>query len=133
MSVLSRFREVLDARREHEAVAEEMQFHIEREVQHNADARMSPEEARRTAGRDCGGVERFRESVRDERTGTRLADFRASWLDWKLGGRMLLKYPGLSITGGMTLAAAMALGAGFFEFSWEMHDPRLPLEQGDRI
>jgi putative ABC transport system permease protein len=133
MSLLSRFREFVDARREHDAVAEEMQFHVERETQHNLDAGMTPAEARRRAMRDFGGIERFRESARDERTGTRLADFRASWLDWKLGGRMLLKYPGLSIIGGVTLAAAMALGAAFFEFSWEMRDPRLPLEEGERI
>jgi len=133
MSLLSRFREFVDARREHDAVAEEMEFHVQREIQHNVDAGMSPADARRKAMQDFGGVERFRESVRDERTGTRLADFRASWLDWKLGGRMLLKYPGLSIIGGMTLAAAMALGAGFFEFTWEMRDPKLPLEDGERI
>jgi predicted permease len=133
MSLLNRMREFLDARREHDAVAEEMQFHIEREIQHNLDAGMSPADARRKAMQDFGGLERFRERARDERTGTRLSDFRASWLDWKLGGRMLLKYPGLSIIGGMTLAAAMALGAGFFEFAWEMRDPRLPLDEGDRI
>jgi len=133
MSLLNRFREFLDARREHDAVAEEMQFHIEREIQHNLDAGMSPADARRKAMRDFGGVERFRERARDERTGTRLTEFRASWLDWKLGGRMLLKFPGLSIIGGMTLAAAMALGAGFFEFTWEMRDPKLPLDEGERI
>ncbi|HEX2168190.1 MAG TPA: ABC transporter permease [Longimicrobiales bacterium] len=133
MSLLSRFREFLDARREHDAVAEEMQFHIQREIQHNVDAGMSPADARRKAMRDFGGVERFRESARDERTGARLAELRASWLDWKLGWRMLLRYPGVSIIGGMTLAAAMALGAGFFEFTWEMRDPRLPLEEGERI
>ncbi|HSK20065.1 MAG TPA: ABC transporter permease, partial [Longimicrobiales bacterium] len=133
MSILSRLREFLDARREHDSVAEEMQFHIEREIEHNLDAGMSPAAARRKAMRDFGGVERFRESARDERTGTRLTDFRASWLDWKLGGRMLLKYPGLSIISGIALASAMALGAGFFEFSWEMRDPRLPLEDGERI
>lgn len=33
----------------------------------------------------------------------------------------------------MTLAAAMALGVGFFEFSWEMRDTRLPLHEGERI
>src|SRR5687767_9537033 len=65
--------------------------------------------------------------------GASLREFRTSWLDWKLGGRMLLKYPGLSIIGGMTLAAAIALGAGFFEFAWEMNSPRLPLDEGDRI
>jgi putative ABC transport system permease protein len=133
MSILSRFREFVDARDEHDAVAEEMQFHIQREIQHNLDAGMSPADARRKALRDFGGIERFREHARDERTGTRLAEVRASWLDWKLGWRMLLKYPGLSIISGMALAAAMALGVGFFEFSWEMRDTRLPLEDGERI
>src|SRR5688500_6567063 len=133
MSLLNRFREFLDARREHDAVAQEMQFHIEREIQHNLDAGMSPVDARRKAMQDFGGVERFRERARDERTGTRLTEFRASWLDWKLGGRMLLKYPGLSIIGGFTLAAAMGLGAGWFEFSWEMRSGTLPLDEGDRI
>ena len=133
MSFLNRFREFRDSRREHDAVADEMQFHIEREIQYNIANGMTPAEARRKALRDFGGVERFREHARDERPGTRLTEFRASWLDWKLGGRMLLKYPGLSIIGGMTLAAAMALGAGFFEYTWEMRDPKLPLPEGDRI
>ena len=34
-----------------------------------------------------------------------------SWLDWKLGARLLLKYPALTIIGGLSLAAAMTLGA----------------------
>ena len=68
-----------------------------------------------------------------ERADMRLSEFRASWLDWKLGGRMLLKYPGLSIIGGITLAVSMALGAGVFEFTWELRDPKLPLAEGERI
>src|SRR5687767_6930330 len=133
MSLMNRWREYRAARAEHDEAAEEMQFHIDQEVQYNIERGLSPGEARRKAMRDFGGVERFREHARDERTGTRLTDFRASWLDWKLGGRMLLKYPGLSIIGGITLAAAMALGAAFFEYSWEMRDTRLPLEEGERI
>ena len=46
---------------------------------------------------------------------------------------MLLKYPGLSIIGGLTLAAAIGLGVGWFEFSWEMRSTALPLPDGDRI
>ena len=96
MSFLSRFREFLEARREHDAVAEEMQLHIELETLHNVGAGMSPLEARRKAMRDFGGVERFRERARDDRPGTRLGEFRASWLDWKMGGRMLLRrFPSL--------------------------------------
>jgi putative ABC transport system permease protein len=56
-----------------------------------------------------------------------------SWLDWKLGGRMLLKYPGLSVIGGLTLAIAIGLGAVWFEVTHQILNPRLPLADGDRI
>ncbi|MGH7463193.1 MAG: hypothetical protein ACREMA_19475, partial [Longimicrobiales bacterium] len=56
-----------------------------------------------------------------------------SWLDWKLGGRMLLKYPGLSVVGGLTLATAIGLGAGWFAVMQQIVNPRLPLPDGDRI
>ena len=32
-----------------------------------------------------------------------------SWLDWKLGARMLLKYPALTTIGGLPLAAVGVL------------------------
>jgi hypothetical protein len=56
-----------------------------------------------------------------------------SWLDWKLGGRMLVKYPGLSVIAVITLAVAIALGAGWFEVTRQFIDPRIPLPDGDRI
>src|SRR5688500_2006193 len=59
--------------------------------------------------------------------------FGASWVDFKLGGRMLLKYPGLTVIGGMTLAGAMAVGAAWFEVTQQIVTPRLPLADGDRI
>jgi putative ABC transport system permease protein len=57
----------------------------------------------------------------------------ASWLDWKLGWRMLLKYPGLTMIGGLTLAVAIGLGAGWFEVTRQLLEPSLPLDDGDRI
>lgn len=39
----------------------------------------------------------------------------------------------MSIISGITLAAAIGLGAGWFEMTITMIDPRLPLEDGDRI
>jgi predicted permease len=56
-----------------------------------------------------------------------------SWIDWKLGGRMLVKYPGLSIIGGLALAAAIGLGAAWFEVSQQYAKPHLPFADGDRI
>ena len=37
--------------------------------------------------------------------------------DYKLGLRMLLKYPGLTIAGGLALAIAVAIGAGWYDFA----------------
>ena len=56
-----------------------------------------------------------------------------SWLDWKLGARLLLKYPGLTIIGGLSLAAAIALGAVGIETADELLYKRLPFDDGDRV
>ena len=57
----------------------------------------------------------------------------ASWLDFKLGFRMLVKYPGLTLVGGIAIAFAIATGAGAFEFVTQVVHPTLPLDDGDRI
>jgi predicted permease len=56
-----------------------------------------------------------------------------SWLDVKLGFRMLAKYPGLTVAGGLAMAFSVFVGASFFEFVTQMLRPNLPLEEGDRI
>jgi predicted permease len=56
-----------------------------------------------------------------------------SWLDWKLGARMLLKHPALTIIGGLSLAAAIALGAVGIELAGELLYKRLPFDDGDRV
>jgi predicted permease len=56
-----------------------------------------------------------------------------SWLDWKLGVRLLLRYPGLTIIGGVSLAAAIAVGAVGIEVADELLYKRLPFDQGDRV
>jgi predicted permease len=56
-----------------------------------------------------------------------------SWLDWKLGARLLLKYPALTIIGGLTLAAAIAIGAVGIELANELLYKRLPFDDGNRV
>jgi putative ABC transport system permease protein len=56
-----------------------------------------------------------------------------SWLDWKLGARMLLKYPALTIIGGLSLAAAIAIGAVGIEVADELLYKRLPFDEGGRV
>ena len=56
-----------------------------------------------------------------------------SWLDWKLGARLLLKYPALTIIGGLSLAAAIAIGAVGIEVADELLYKRLPFDEGSRV
>ena len=56
-----------------------------------------------------------------------------SWLDWKLGARLLLKYPALTVIGGLSLAAAMTIGVVGIEIAGELLYKRLPFETGSRI
>jgi putative ABC transport system permease protein len=56
-----------------------------------------------------------------------------SWLDWKLGARMLLKYPALTIIGGLSLAGAIAIGSVGIEVAGELLYKRLPFDEGERV
>ncbi|MGH9203058.1 MAG: hypothetical protein ACRD2A_17675 [Vicinamibacterales bacterium] len=46
---------------------------------------------------------------------------------------MLLKYPGLTIAGGLALAIAIGIGAGWYDLARKMLWPTIPLPEGDRI
>jgi putative ABC transport system permease protein len=56
-----------------------------------------------------------------------------SWLDWKLGARLLLRYPALTIIGGLSLAAAIAIGAVGVELAGELLYKPLPFDEGRRV
>src|SRR6187549_2925670 len=53
--------------------------------------------------------------------------------DYRLGLRMLLKYPGLTIAGGLALAVAIGIGAGWYDLWGKLLWPTIPLPEGDRI
>jgi putative ABC transport system permease protein len=91
---------------------------------------MSAGDARFAAKRAFGGVEQVKERQRDTRS-FRWLD--GASLDFKLGARMLVKYPGLTLVGGLAIAVAIAIGAAFFEFATQAVNPTLPLADGDRV
>jgi predicted permease len=92
---------------------------------------MSAEEARRAARGAFGEVEQANQSRRDARPFRALGSW---WLDAKLGVRMLIKYPGLTLAGGAGIAVAVALAAGGFSAIYgSFLVSSLPLEEGDRI
>ena len=109
---------------------EELAFHLEMEAQKNLHAGMSPEEARRRAALTFGGMEKFKEEVRDART---LGWVTGTSLDVRLGVRMLAKHPGLTVVGGLGMAVAIAVATSFFAVLYSYMLPDLPLEEGDRV
>ena len=56
-----------------------------------------------------------------------------SLLDFKLGFRMLSRYPMLTAVGSLAMAVAIGVGAGTFEVVGRVTDPSLPFPDGDRI
>lgn len=58
---------------------------------------------------------------------------RISWLDVKLGVRMLIKHPGLTLVGGLGMAVAIALGAGSYALISAAFDATLPFDPERRV
>ena len=56
-----------------------------------------------------------------------------SWLDFKLGLRMLVRYPGLTVIGTLSMAFAIAIGAAFFDWVNQFVRPTVPFDEGDRV
>ena len=57
----------------------------------------------------------------------------SSSLDVKLGFRMLIKHPGLTVVSVFAMSIGMAIGGGGFEFVHDLLDPTIPVEDGDRL
>lgn len=77
-----------------------------------------------------------RERRRRRRSGVvkrQRAGFGLSVVDLRLGLRMLVKYPGLTVVGSLAIAVAIGLGAAFFELMNDLTSPRLPLPGGEGV
>ncbi len=123
---------LLFARRDAESrMNEEFRFHLEMEADRLVrEDGLEPQEARRQARLAFGYVERHKEEMRDGRGPAWLGGLS---LDLKLGFRMLVKYPGLTVVGGLAMAFAIWVGAVVFQVVMLFVDPTLPLPGGDRI
>ena len=94
---------------------------------------MSAVEALGHARSEFGITAKYAEQGRESR-GLRWFDqFRFSLLDFKLGFRMLLRYPGLTIVAGLALTFAICVGSAAFEFLHQVASPSLDFHDGDRI
>src|SRR5688500_9343318 len=101
--IQARLRDLLGRGRAESEMDEELRFHLEMEK--NLGAGMPPEEARRRAVLDFGGVEKHREALRDGRRAGWVEDLGA---DVRLSTRLMGKSPAFTAVVLLTLA----LGVG---------------------
>ena len=128
--LLARLLSLFRSSRAEAELTREMQAHLQLLEDQFLARGMSATEARYAARRAFGGVEQAKEHQRDARAFRSLA----GWpMDLKLGARMLLKTPGLTLVGVFALAVAIGTGAAYMEFLNDMVHPTLPIPQGDRI
>src|SRR5687767_15326920 len=110
---------------------DEIHFHIEMETQRLVrEEQLAPDEARRRALVAFGGVQQHKETLREGRGTAWLGGVS---LDLKLGLRMLVKYPGLTVVGGLAMAFGIWFGAVTFEMFGLVTSAKLPLPDADRI
>ena len=108
----------------------ELRAHVGLHVEENLRAGMHPAEARRVAHARLGGVEQVKERCREVRPFRWIG---TTWLDLTLGLRMLRKYWGLTLVGGLAMTIAIGIGGGVFAIFHTVWGATLPLDDGNRV
>lgn len=85
------------------------------------------------ARREFGLEHRYKEEARVSRGLDKVDTIRFSWLDFKVGGRMLVKHPALTIIATIAVAYAIAVGTVGFEIARQAMWPTIPLPAGNEI
>lgn len=109
---------------------QEVQSHFEMLVEENLRSGMPPEQARRFARIELGGIEQVKEQVREERRGNWL---QSVIFDCRYGLRQLRKSPGFAAVAIVTLALGIAVNATMFSLVSAFLLRRPPGHEPERV
>jgi predicted permease len=127
--VMASLRGLLARRRIDGEILEELQDHLEREIEAHRLRGVPPEEARRLALRDLGGLTQTLESTREVRA-TWLDTF---WRDLTYGARLLRRSPRFTVTALTVLVLGMGSTTAVFSIAYAVLVRPLPYADPERL
>ncbi len=128
--LLERIRSLVFRSRQERELAEELRFHVDREAAERIRAGDPPETARRAALLAFGGVEQYKESVRDARGVRPLEELGA---DLRYALRGLRRNPGFTLTAVLVLGLGLGATTAVFSVMHAVVLAELPYPEPDRL
>ena len=108
----------------------ELRFHLDRQIEDYIGEGMAPDEARRLAQMEFGGLERVKEEVRETKWETHVD---ALLRDFRSAIRTLRKDPRSSLAAILTLAFGIALTSTMFSVVYNLRFDPFPYKSADRL